>query len=60
MPYYPYGDYVYINNKNDEPEKHHIQSILKIKSDIYIPSLSKLMYESLEYLPKLFVDKIIK
>ena len=29
MPYYNYGDYVYINNKNDAPEEHHIQSILK-------------------------------
>ena len=57
MPYYPYGDYVYINNENDAPEEHHVQPILKIKPDIYITSLSKLMYESFKDFPKLFVDK---
>ena len=60
MPSYTYGDYVYINNKYDAPEEHHIQSILKTHPDIYITSLSKLMDESLQYLPKLFVDKMIK
>ena len=53
-------DYVYIKNDNDAPEEHHIQSILEIKSDIYITSLSKFMYESLKDLPRLFVDKMIK
>ena len=60
MPYYTYGDYLYINNENNAPEEHHIQSILKTKSGIYITSLSKLMGETLKYLPSLFVDKIIK
>ena len=57
---FTYGDYVYINNENNAPEEHHIQSILKTKSDIYITSLQKLMNESLKYLTKLFVGKIIK
>ena len=35
MPAYTYGDYVYINSKNDAPEEHNIQSILKTKSYIY-------------------------
>ena len=43
MPYYTYGDYVYINNKYYAPEEHHIQPILKTHSDIYITSFSKLM-----------------
>ena len=60
MPYYTYGDDVYINNEKDSPEEHHIQSIFKSKLDIYMASLSKLMDESLKCLPKLFVDKIIK
>ena len=59
MSYYTYGDYMYINNENNAPEEHHIQSILKTKPDIYITSLSKLMDESLKYLPTLFVDKMI-
>ena len=60
MPSYTYSDYVYINNKNDAPEEHYIQSILKTKSDIYIIYLLKLMDISLKYLPKLLVDKMIK
>ena len=60
MTAYTYGDYVYFNNENNAPEEHHIQSILKTKSDIYITLLSKLMDETLKYLRKLFVDKIIK
>ena len=59
-PAYTYGDCVYFDNKNDAPEEYHIQSILKTKNNIYITSLSKLMYETLKYLPKLFVDKMIK
>ena len=60
MPYYTYGNYVYINNKYYASKEHHIKSILKTHSDIYITSLSKLMDESLQDLPKLFVDKMIK
>ena len=60
IPAYTYGDYVYFNNENDAPEEHHIQSILKTKSNIYITLLSKLMDNTLKYLPKLFVDKMIK
>ena len=60
MPYYTYGGYVCINKKYDAPEDHHIQSILKTHSDIYITSLFELMDESLQDLPKLFVDKNIK
>ena len=60
MPAYTYGDYVYFNNKKNAPEEHHIQSILKLKQYIYITSLSKLMDETLIYLPKLFADKMIK
>ena len=59
MPYYTYGDYVYINKKYDTPEEHHIHSILKTHPDIYIISLLKLIYQSLQDLPKLFVDKMI-
>ena len=47
-------------DENDAPEEHLIQTILKTKSDIYITSFSKLMDESLKYLPKLSVDKMIK
>ena len=60
MPYSTHGDYVYINNIYDAPEEHHIHSILKTHPDIYITSLSKLMDESFQYLPELFVDKMIK
>ena len=60
MPSYTYVDHVFINNKNYSPEEHHIQSILKTQSGIYITSLLKLMDESLKYLTKLFVDKMIK
>ena len=60
MPAYTYVDYVYFNNKNDAPEEHHIQSILKTNTNIDIKSLSKLMYETLKHLPKLFVDRMIK
>ena len=51
---------MYINNKNDTPGEYHIQSIFKTQPDIYITSLSKLMDESLKYLPELFFDKMIK
>ena len=60
MPYYTYRDYVYINNEYDEPEEHHIKSILKTQPDIYITSLSKLVDESLQDFPELFVDRMIK
>ena len=60
MPSYTYGDYVYINNKNNAPEEHHVQSRLKKQSYIYITSFLKFMDESFKYLPKLFVDKMIK
>ena len=60
MPSYTFINHVYINNKNNAPEEHHIQSILKTKLDIYITSLLKLIYEPLKDLPKLFVDKMIK
>ena len=53
---YNYDDYVYFNNEKNVPEEHHIQSILKTKTDIYITSLSKFMHEPLKYLLKLFVD----
>ena len=59
VPSYTYGYYVYINNKYDAHEDHHIHSILKKYPDIYITSLSKLMDSSLQDLTKLFVDKII-
>ena len=59
MPSYTYDDYVYINNEKDAPEEHHIQSILE-KQVFNLTSLSKLMDEILKYLPKLFVDKLIK
>ena len=36
IPAYNYGDYVYLNNENDAPEEHHIQSILKTKTNIFI------------------------
>ena len=51
---------MYINNENNAPEEHHIQSILKTQPHIYITSLSKFMDESLKYFPKLFFDKMIK
>ena len=51
---------MYINNKYDAPEENHINSILKTLPNINIISLSKLIEESLQDLPKLFVDKIIK
>ena len=60
MPSYTYDNYVYINNEYNTPEEHNIQSILKTQSNIYITSLSKFMDESLKYLPKLFVYKMIK
>ena len=60
MPSYKYGDYVYINNIYDAPKEHHIHSIFKTYPDIYMTSLSKLMDESFQDLPKLFVDKMIK
>ena len=60
MPSYTYGDYVYINNEYASPEEHNIQSILKTQLDIYIASLLKLMDESLQDLPNLFVDKMKK
>ena len=60
MLYYTYANYVYINNKYDAPEENHINSILKTLPNINIISLSKLIEESLQDLPKLFVDKIIK
>ena len=60
MPAYTCGYYVYFNNKKYAPEEHHIQSILKTKTNIYITSLSKLMDKTLKYLTKLFVDKMIK
>ena len=60
MTYYTYGDYVYINNIYDAPEEHHIHSILKTHPYIYITSLSKLMDESLQDLPELSFDIMIK
>ena len=60
IPDYTYGDYVSFNNKNDAPDENHIQSILKTNINIYRTSFSKLMYKKLQYLPKLFVDKMIK
>ena len=51
---------MYINNESDAPEENRIHSILKTHPDIYITSLSKLVDESLQDLPKLFVDKNIK
>ena len=60
MPSYNYGEYVYFNNEKYAFEEHHIKSILKTKTNIYITSLSKLMDETMKYLPKLFVDKMIK
>ena len=60
MPAYTYGDYVYLNNENDAPKEHHIKSISKTKTNNYITSLSKLMDEILKYLPRLFIDKMIK
>ena len=35
MPYYTYGDYVYIINKTNAPEEHHNKSMLK-KNQIFI------------------------
>ena len=58
MRSYTYGYDVYINNKYDAPEEHHIESISKTNQDIYI--LSKLMDESLQDFPMLFFDKMIK
>ena len=49
-----------INNENNAPEEHHIQSILKTQPHIYITLFSKLMDGTLEYLPKLFADIIVK
>ena len=60
IPDHTYIDYVYSNNENDAPEKHRIKSILKTKSTIYITSLFKLMDKTLKYLPKLFVNNMIK
>ena len=60
MPYYTYGDYMYINTKYDASEDHNNRSILKTHPHIYITSLSDLMDESLQYLRKLFFDEIIK
>ena len=60
MSYYTYGDYVYINNIYNAPEEQHIQSILETSPDLYLTSLSKLMDESLQDLPMLFVEKMIK
>ena len=60
MPDYTYGDYVYFNKKINALEEHHIQSILKTKTNIYPALLLKLMDEILKYLPKLFVDIMIK
>ena len=53
---YTYGDYVYINKKYYAPEEHKIKSIFKTQPDIYKTSLSKLMDESFQHLPKLFFD----
>ena len=60
MPAYIYGDYVYFDKEKNAPKEHYIQSLLKSKTNIYITSLSKLIDETLEYLPKLFFVKIIK
>ena len=60
IPSYTYRYYVYINNTYDAPKEHHVQQILKTHPDIYITSLPKLMDESLQYFPKLFVDKRIQ
>ena len=60
MSAYTYGDFVYLNKENNATEEHHIKSIFKTKTNIYITSLSKLMDETLKYLPHLFVDKMIK
>ena len=51
---------MYINNRYDAPEENNINSILKTHPNIYITSLSKLVDESLQDSPKLFVDKMIK
>ena len=60
MPAYTYGDSVYFNNETDAPEEYHSISILETKANIYITSLLKLMDKTLEYLPMLFFDKMIK
>ena len=60
MLYYIYGDYVYINKIYNAPEEHNIYSILKTHSDLYLTSFLKLMDESLQYLTKLFICKMIK
>ena len=60
IPSYTYVYCVYINKEYVAPEQHNIQSLFKTPSDMYITSLSKLMDESLQDLPKLFVHEIIK
>ena len=60
MPVYTYGYYFYLNNSIDATKEHHNKLILHQEPDIYITSVSNFMYETLPFLPKLFINKMVK
>ena len=59
MPAYTQGNNVYFNNSIDAPKEHYNQFILNQEPDFYIASLSKFMNETLTFITKLFVNKMV-
>ena len=60
MAAYIYGDYIYFENMIDTPNEDHNKLVLNQIPDFLITSPSKLMDETFESLPKLFVDRMQK
>ena len=60
MPAYTHGEYFHFNNIIDAPKEHNNEFILNKETDFYITSPLKFIDEAFIFLPKLFVDKMIK
>ena len=60
MPAYAYDDYLNLNNSIDSPKEHRNQFIFNQEPYFCITLLSNLMDEKLTFLPKVFVNKMIK
>ena len=60
MAAYTSGDYVYFNNMNDIPNKHHIGFILNQIHDIYITSPLKLWIKHFNHFQTYLLIKLLK